>query len=207
MNFFPQQTLKMPNTQSSSSSSSSSFLDLSLQISPPNNSTFPTSIEASNGVLGAHKFNHLTNGVWLLDHHLPPSEDHHGLFNQIYGFPIHPNNPSSFSWKHSKQMPSSSSSILYSNISSFRYQLNAGRSSTGARGRGVRAPRMRWTRTLHAQFVHAVELLGGHERATPKSVLELMDVKDLTLAHVKSHLQMFRAHKTTPKLPASPLGE
>lgn len=27
----------------------------------------------------------------------------------------------------------------------------------------VRAPRMRWTSTLHAHFVHAVELLGGHE--------------------------------------------
>lgn len=29
--------------------------------------------------------------------------------------------------------------------------------------RGVRAPRMRWTATLHTRFVHAVELLGGHE--------------------------------------------
>lgn len=30
--------------------------------------------------------------------------------------------------------------------------------------RSVRAPRMRWTSTLHAHFVHAVQLLGGHER-------------------------------------------
>ncbi|XP_022994268.1 transcription repressor KAN1-like isoform X2 [Cucurbita maxima] len=65
--------------------------------------------------------------------------------------------------------------------------------------RSSRAPRMRWTSSLHARFIRAVELLGGHERATPKSVLELMDAKDLTLAHVKSHLQMFRTVKNTDK--------
>lgn len=34
--------------------------------------------------------------------------------------------------------------------------------------RSVRAPRMRWTTTLHTQFVRAVQLLGGHESKSLK---------------------------------------
>ncbi|KAE8719501.1 cytochrome P450 82C4-like [Hibiscus syriacus] len=71
----------------------------------------------------------------------------------------------------------------------------------GVLRRRIRAPRMRWTTALHAHFIHAVQLLGGHQRATPKSVLELMNVKDLSLAHVKSHLQMYRTVKSTDKGP------
>ncbi|GLJ37155.1 hypothetical protein SUGI_0753570 [Cryptomeria japonica] len=56
-------------------------------------------------------------------------------------------------------------------------------------------PRLRWTPDLHHSFLHAVERLGGQARATPKLVLQLMDVKGLTIAHVKSHLQMYRSMK------------
>ncbi|CAO2145307.1 unnamed protein product [Urochloa humidicola] len=77
----------------------------------------------------------------------------------------------------------------------------SGRDKGGAPTSSVRPyvrsknPRLRWTPELHLCFLRAVDRLGGQDRATPKLVLQLMNVKGLSIGHVKSHLQMYRSKK------------
>ncbi|XP_031743368.1 protein PHR1-LIKE 3 isoform X2 [Cucumis sativus] len=59
-------------------------------------------------------------------------------------------------------------------------------------------PRLRWTADLHERFVDAVTQLGG-AGTTPKAIMRTMNVKGLTLFHLKSHLQKYRLGKQSGK--------
>ncbi|KAM7270655.1 hypothetical protein ACFE04_029869 [Oxalis oulophora] len=59
-------------------------------------------------------------------------------------------------------------------------------------------PRLRWTADLHDRFIDAVAQLGGASKATPKAIMRTMNVKGLTLFHLKSHLQKYRLGKQQP---------
>ncbi|XP_050230887.1 probable transcription factor KAN2 isoform X2 [Mercurialis annua] len=159
-------------------------------------------VSDSNSNHSSHLFHNTTN--FNPHHYHGHQQQNHLMFQQeagflrpIRGIPIYQNPPARTSSETSLSTPFQSPAGFMRSRFMSRFPVK----------RSMRAPRMRWTTTLHARFVHAVELLGGHERATPKSVLELMDVKDLTLAHVKSHLQMYRTVKTTDHRAAASSGQ
>ncbi|RWR81042.1 putative transcription factor KAN2 [Cinnamomum micranthum f. kanehirae] len=133
-----------------------------------------------------------------------PQYHHQEFLRPIRGIPVY-HSPPSFSFAQQQSCDSLSTTTTKTSLPPQSFMRSRFLPRFPVK-RTMRAPRMRWTTTLHARFVHAVELLGGHERATPKSVLELMDVKDLTLAHVKSHLQMYRTVKSTDR-PVPPSGQ
>ncbi|KAK6789973.1 hypothetical protein RDI58_013773 [Solanum bulbocastanum] len=122
----------------------------------------------------------------------------------IYPTPI---KPWIFSWRFSIEMSSYIQSVDKSKVvDSTKFQMPINRSLSenyhenqimdrSNHQRSFSSYRFRWTNLLHDRFVEAVELLGGHERADPQSILELMDVKYLKLIHVKNHLQMYRVFR------------
>uniref|UniRef100_A0A803Q8W0 HTH myb-type domain-containing protein n=1 Tax=Cannabis sativa TaxID=3483 RepID=A0A803Q8W0_CANSA len=71
--------------------------------------------------------------------------------------------------------------------------------------KGTTITRRTWTPPLHLKFLQALDVLGGHEVATPKQIKEQMKVENLTNDQVKSHLQKYRLHlKSFPPAPVTP---
>lgn len=146
----------------STASAFTAFPDLSLQISPP-----AISVEGSirRAFFGDH--NSISDSGSSGSN---SSHDRHGLLHsEGVQDPGHAEPTLSLGFETPTLDPPRHQ--LYHNDLHHHHQLHHPqiygfkRNSRSLHGgkRSMRAPRMRWTSTLHAHFVHAVELLGGHE--------------------------------------------
>ncbi|XP_071926348.1 uncharacterized protein [Coffea arabica] len=59
----------------------------------------------------------------------------------------------------------------------------------GGQVQGKKKFRLKWTKLLHDCFVKAVNQLGGAYEATPKDIVKVMGIKEITTDHIKSYLQ------------------
>lgn len=68
--------------------------------------------------------------------------------------------------------------------------------------RSMRAPRMRWTTTLHSRFVHAVELLGGHESElhTPLSIHRTLCYIHISIFKLKIYIYILYIYRSYTKI-------
>lgn len=90
-----------------------------------------------------------------------------------------------------------------STIESFSTEFRRDRSNVRPYVRSS-AQKLKWTQELHECFMCAVFQLGGQDKATPKKIQQHMNKEGITIAHIKSHLQMYRSGRiNTDGMPKS----
>jgi hypothetical protein len=155
----------------------SPFPDLSLQISPPSVEAKETGYDGglTRKALCSDRSSTTDSGSSGSD-----LSHENGFLNQERSYNLGPSEPT-LSLGFDMADLSSQTLQLPRNLNHHHHQpqlygRNFKRSARMINGvkRSVRAPRMRWTTTLHAHFVHAVRLLGGHESNILKNLHSLV---------------------------------
>jgi hypothetical protein len=159
------------------------------RVSEPNSNHFHNILQNTNNCNGNSLFHSFQKNQYTQPHHKQNRlHNHHpvlfqpqqqeglsqelGFLRPIRGIPVYRNPPPfPFSQQTLDNTCSQDASLATTNntsattLSPYRSQglMRSRFMSRFPAKRSMRAPRMRWTTTLHARFVHAVELLGGHE--------------------------------------------